>query len=85
MPVNTATIVQQFLTKRRVGVFGRADYFWFPEVKSFMKGQRYDWTEAIETAIMRDVNVDPQEAFRQLFDEVYKRCKSCAELTGDYI
>jgi hypothetical protein len=59
------------------------DFFFFPRLKSIMKGASFADVAAIQecvTAILRSI---PKEAFADSFQKLYERCQQCVVKDGD--
>jgi hypothetical protein len=64
---------------------GLADLLLFPELKTAMKGTRFEAVSSMQQNVTRELKAIRDEAFSRAFDSLYKRCKLCAEAAGDYI
>ena len=91
---HNATIVKQFLAKRKVTVLdhppyspdlARADYFLFPKVKSHLKGRLFDSISDIQKAMTGILNTSAKDDFYKGIQKLYDRAYLCVQLEGVYV
>nr|CAH7718685.1 unnamed protein product [Callosobruchus chinensis] len=61
-----------------------SDFYLFPQLKSYLKGNRYDGVEEVQrvtTRVLRDLS---SGGFRGCFQSWIQRWRRCIELEGDY-
>nr|CAH7748061.1 unnamed protein product [Callosobruchus chinensis] len=61
-----------------------SDFHLFPQLKSYLKGNRYDGVEEVQrvtTRVLRDLS---SGGFRGCFQSWIQRWRRCIELEGDY-
>jgi len=61
-----------------------ADFFLFPQLKSSLKGCRFQTIEEIEENWTRDLYTIPQNKFQDAFQNWKKRLERCIKSGGEY-
>ena len=61
-----------------------ADFFLFPNLKSSLKGRRFQTVEEIEENSTRDLRAIPQNTFQDAFQNWKKRWERCIKSGGEY-
>ena len=93
-PSHNATIVQQFLTQRKVTVLDHppyspvlapAVYFLFPKVNSHLKGRLFDSISHIQKAVISTLNTIAKNEFYKCIQKLYDRVNLCVQLEGMYV
>nr|CAI5824966.1 unnamed protein product [Callosobruchus analis] len=92
-PAHSSFAVRDFFTKNGIPTLphppyspdlGPCDFHLFPQVKSYLKGNRYDGVEEVQrvtTRVLRDLS---SGGFRGCFQSWIQRWRRCIELEGDY-
>ena len=93
-PSHNATIVKQFLAKRKVTVLDHppyspdlapADYVFFPKVKSHLKGRLFDSILDIQKVVTSTLNTIAKNDFYKGIHKLYDRANQCVQLEGMYV
>ena len=88
----TMTMHRKFLTKHETTVVPQppyspdlapADFFLFPQLKSLLKGRRFQTIEEIEENWTRDLRAIPQNKFQDAFQN-WKKREWCIKSGGEY-
>jgi transposase len=88
-----ALLIREFLTKYETTVVPQppyspdlapADFFLFPQLKSSLKGRRFQTIEEIEENWTRDLRTIPQNKFQDAFQNWKKRWERCIKSGGEY-
>jgi transposase len=88
-PAHASLLIREFLTKHETTVVPQppyspdlapADFFLFPQLKSSLKGRRFQTIEEIEENSTRDLNAIPQNKFQ----DWKKRWERCIKSGGEY-
>ena len=91
---HNATIVKQFLAKRKVTVpdhppylpdLAPADYLLFPKVKSHLKGCLFDSIWDIQKAVTSTLNTTAKDDFYKGIQKLYEHANLCVQLEGMYV
>nr|CAH7720056.1 unnamed protein product [Callosobruchus chinensis] len=92
-PAHSSFAVRDFLTKNGIPTLPHppyspdlapSDFHLFPQLKSYLKGNRYDGVEEVQrvtTRVLRDLS---SGGFRGCFQSWIQRWRRCIELEGDY-
>ncbi|XP_060523192.1 histone-lysine N-methyltransferase SETMAR-like [Cylas formicarius] len=92
-PAHSSFAVRDFLTKNGIPTLPHppyspdlapCDFHLFPQLKSYLKGNRYDGVEEVQrvtTRVLRDLS---SGGFRGCFQWWIQRWRRCIELEGDY-
>jgi hypothetical protein len=93
-PSHNATIVKQFLAQRKVTTLDHppyspdlapADYFFFPKVKSHLKGRLFDSISYIQNAVTSTLNTTAKDDFYTGIQKLYDHADLCVQLGGMYV
>jgi len=93
-PSHNATIVKQFLAKRKMTVLDHppyspdlapADYFLFRKVKSHLKGRVFDSISDIQKAVTSTLNTIAKDDFYKGIQKLYDRANLCVQLEWMYV
>jgi len=88
-----APLIREFLMKHETTVVPQppyspdlapADFFLFPQLKSSLKGRRFQTIEEIEEYWTRDLHAIPQNKFQDAFQNWKKRWEWCIKSGGEY-
>jgi len=60
------------------------DFFLFSKLKEVIKGTHFQDSEAIKTAVMRELQVIPEESFQECVKAWQRRLEKCIQAQGDY-
>ena len=60
------------------------DFFLFPKLKVVIKGTRFEDSEAIKTAVTRELRAIPEESFQECVGAWRRRLKKCIRDQVDY-
>jgi len=92
-PANASLLIREFLTKHEMTVVPQppyspdlapADFFLFPQLKSSLKGRRFQTIKEIEENWTRDLCAIPQNKFQDAFQNWKKRLERCIKSGGEY-
>jgi histone-lysine N-methyltransferase SETMAR len=92
-PAHTAGVVR-FLARRQATVLHHppyspdlapADFFLFPKLISQLKGKRFQDFSTIQANVTEQIRSIPKDSFKNSFQLLYERCKSCIDRQGDYV
>ena len=92
-PAHNALGIREFLTKNNIAVpeqppyspdLAPCDFFLFPKLKEVIKGTRFQDSEAIKTAVTRELRAIPEESFQECVEVWQKRLEKCIRAQGDY-
>jgi transposase len=81
-PVHLSLLIRDFLAKHETTVLPQppyspdlapADFFFFPKIKSTLKGQRFQSVDEIEENLLEDLCAIPKNAFQDCFRKWRKR------------
>jgi len=93
-PSLNATIVKQFLAKRKVILLDHppyspdlapADYFLFRKVKSHLKGRLFDSISDVQKAVTITLNTTAKDDFYKGIQKLYDHANRCVQLEGMYV
>ena len=59
-------------------------FFLFPKLKEVIKESRFQDSEAIKTAVTRELRAIPEEFFQECVEAWQRRIKKCIRAQGDY-
>lgn len=93
-PVHTARVARQAL--KEIGFdeidhppyspdLAPSDYFLFSNLKRELRGKRFGSDEEMKAAVQEHFEGQSKEYFFNGLKALYKKCKKCIELEGDYI
>lgn len=92
-PAHSSYAVREFMTRKGVPTLPQppyspdlapCDFFLFPQLKSFMKGNRYDGVSEVQSVTTRVLRELSSEGFEECFQKWVRRWNRCVELQGDY-
>jgi transposase len=86
-PAHASLLIREFLTKHETTVVPQPPYspdFLFPQLKSSLKGRRFQMIEEIEENSTRDLRAIPQNKFQDAFQNWKKRWERCIKSGGEY-
>ena len=92
-PAHTSAIVTAFMKKEKVTVLPHplyspdlapCDFFLFPKLKSFLAGRKYQFRQALESAIHQYLITVPKSAYRVAFKKWRHWMKLCISSHGEY-
>ena len=85
--------IQEFLAKNNIAVLeqpsyfpdlAHSDFFLFPKLQEVIKGTRFQDSEAIKTAVTRELRVITEEFFQECMEAWQRRLEKCVRAQGDY-
>jgi hypothetical protein len=86
-------LIREFLTNQEMTVMPQPpyspdlapeDFFLFPNLKSTLKGRRFQTVEEIKEISLQDLRTIPQNTFQHAFQN-WKNCwEHCIKSTGEY-
>ena len=92
-PAHNALGIRGSLAKNNIAVLEQppyspdlapCDFFLFPKLKEVIKGTRFQDSEVIKTALMRELQVIPEESFQDCVEAWQRRLEMCIRAQGDY-
>jgi transposase len=92
-PPHASLLIREFLAKQETTVVPQphyspdlapADFFLFPELKSTLKGHRFQTVEEIKENSLQDLCAIPQNTFQDTFQKWRKRWERCINSRGEY-
>jgi len=92
-PAPVSLLIREFLTKHEMTVVPQppyspnlapADFFLFQQLKSSLKGRRFQTIEEIEENWTRDLRAISQNKFQDAFQNWKKRWERCIKSGGEY-
>ena len=92
-PAHNALGIREFLAKNSIAVLEQPPYFpglapcdlfLFPKLKKVIKGTRFQDSEAIQTAVTRELRAMPEESFQEYVEVGQRRLKKRIRAQGDY-
>jgi hypothetical protein len=60
------------------------DFWLFPQVKTVLKGKRFEDTDAIQKNVMSTLHTIPKDSFKKCFLQWQDRWKQCVSSQGEY-
>ena len=60
------------------------DFFLFPKLKEVIKGTRFQDSEAIKSAVTRELRAIPEESFQDCVEGWQRRLEKCIRAQRDY-
>ena len=84
---------REFLAKNNIAVLEQSpyspdlalcDFLLFPKLKEVIKGIRFQDSEAIKTAVTRELRANPEESFLECVEAWQRRLEKCIRAQGDY-
>ena len=85
-PAHNALGIREFLAKNNIAVLEQAsyspdlapcDFSSFPKLKEVIKGTRFQYSEAIKTAVTRELRAIPKESIQECVEAWQSRLKKC--------
>ena len=92
-PAHNALEIREFFDKNNIAVLEQppyspdlvpCDFFVHPKLKKVIKGTRFQDSEAIRTAVTREIQAIPEEYFQECVEELQRRLEKCIRAQGDY-
>jgi histone-lysine N-methyltransferase SETMAR len=86
-PADTAGVAR-FLARKQVTMlhhpsysldFAPDDFFLYPKLKSQLKGKRFQDISTIQANVTKQIRSIPKDSFKESFQSLYERCKSCID------
>jgi [histone H3]-lysine36 N-dimethyltransferase SETMAR len=62
-----------------------SDYYLFPKLKEFLRGQHFDEDEVVENAVQNWFSEQPEEFYLKGIRKLQKRYEKCILVKGDYV
>ena len=93
VPAHNALGIREFLAKNNIAVLEQLPYspdlapynfFLFSKLKELIKGTRFQDSEAIKTAVTRELQTIPEESFQECVEARQRRLEKCIRAQGDY-
>jgi len=84
---NRVTVSQELFDRPNAALlsrFGPCGFFLFPNLKSSLKGRRFQTIEEIEENSTRDLCAIPQNTFQDALQNWKKRWERCIKSGGEY-
>ena len=87
-PAHNALEIREFLVKNNIAVLEQppyspdlapCDFFLLPKLKEVIKGTRFQDSEAIKTAVTRELGAIPEDSFQEWVEAWQRRLKSAFE------
>ena len=91
-PAHVDLEIREFLAKNNIAVLEQppyssdlapCDFFLFLKLKEVIEGTHFQDSEAIKTAVMRELRAIPEESFQECV-EAWQRLEKCTRAQGDY-
>ena len=91
-PAHNALEIREFLAKNNIAVseqplyssdLAPCDFFLFPKLKEVIKGSHFQDSEAIKTAVMRELRAISEESFQECV-EAWQRLEKCIRAQEDW-
>ena len=85
--------IREFLDKNNIAVLEQppyspdlapCDFFLFPQLNKVIKGTRFQDSEAIKTAVTRELLAISEESFQKCMEAWQRRLEKCIRAQGDY-
>ena len=92
-PAHNAVEIRKFLVKDNIAVLEQAlysqdlapcDFFLLPKLKEVIKRTRLQDSEAIKTAVTKDLLAIPEESFQKCVEAWQRRLEKCIRAQRDY-
>jgi len=92
-PAQTAYSIQVFLASHGIPVIQQPPYspemapcdFWlFPQLKTVLKGKRFEDIDTIKKNVMSTLNTIPKDSFQKCFQQWQDHWKQCVSSQGEY-
>ena len=92
-PAHNALGIREFFAKNNIAVLEQppycpdlapCDFFLFPKLKEVIKGTRFQDSEAIKTALTRELRAITEESFQECVEAWQRRLEKCIQAQGDY-
>ena len=80
--------IREFLAQNSIAVLEQSpyssdlapcDFFLFPKLEEVIEGPRFQDSEAIETAVTRELQAIPEESFQECMEAWQRRLEKCIE------
>ena len=93
-PAPNALGIREFLAKSNIAVLEQppyspdlapCDFFLFPKLKEVIKGTRFQDSEAIKTAVTRELRAILEESFQECVKAWQRKLEKCIRAQGDYL
>ena len=91
-PAHNALGIREFLAKNNIAVLEQPpyspdldpfDFFLFPKLKEVIKGSRFQESEAIKTAVTKELQAIPKESFQECVEGWQRRLENCIRAQAD--
>ena len=92
-PAHNALEIREFLAKNNIAVLKQAPYFpdlapcdvfLFLKLKEIIKVTRFQDSEALKTAVTRELRAIPKEFFQECVEVWQRRLEKCNRALGDF-
>ena len=92
-PAHNALGIQELLAKNNIAVLEQppyspdlapCDFFLFSKLKKVIKGTPFQDSEAIKTAVTRELQAIPEESFQEFVEAWQRRLEKCIQAQEDY-
>ena len=92
-PAHNALGIREFLAENNIAVLKKplyspdlapCDFFVFPKLKKVIKGSRFQDSEAIKTAVTRELRAIQEESFQECVEAWQRRLEKCIRAQGEY-
>ena len=93
-PAHIALGIREFLAKNNIAVLEQPPYspdlapcdlFLFPKLKEVIKGTRFQDSEAIKTAVTKELRAIPELSFQECVESWQRRLEKCIRAQGHYL
>uniref|UniRef100_A0A8B9ZR44 Transposase n=1 Tax=Anas zonorhyncha TaxID=75864 RepID=A0A8B9ZR44_9AVES len=93
VPGHTAFHVEEYLAQHKVATLPQPpyspdlappDFFLFPRIKSMLKGKHHASVEALQEAMMMELNSIPVQVFLEAYENWKTRWQQCVDVEGCY-
>ena len=90
---HNALEIREFVAKNNIAVLEQqpyspdlapCDFFLFPKLKEVIKGTRFQDSEAIKTAVMRELQAIAEESFQECMEAWQRKLEKCIPAQRDY-
>ena len=92
-PAHNALGIREFLAKNKIAVLEQPpnspdlaprNFFLFSKLKEIIKETCFQDSEAIKTAVTRELRAIPMESFQECVEAWQRRLEKCIQAQGDY-
>ena len=93
VPAHNALEIRELLAKNNIVVLEQlpyspdlapCDFFLFTKLKEVTKGTRFQDSEAIKTAVTKELRAILEESFQECVEAWHRRLEKCVQAQGNY-